>query len=246
MKLDRKLVFFLALLVLGLMLSAQFKSTINARKKSSTVIEVSRQYREQLELERAKNAELLKKVVESQELLDVRMRELAETLAADSEYQEYMDELMKEIEKTRLLAGLTDVRGRGVIVTIDDAPYAEVKNIEELLVHDSDLIRILNELKKAGAQAISINEERIINTSEVICAGPNVRVNKNRYPRPFVVKAIGDPDRLYRELSESAVVSVLVSIYGIRIDIRKSDDILVPGYRWEEKYPLASGLGGES
>ena len=63
------------------------------------------------------------------------------------------------------------------------------------IIHDEDLLRVLNELCAAGAEAISINDQRIVATTEVRCAGPTVSVNNVRSAPPYVIKAIGNPKK---------------------------------------------------
>ena len=88
---------------------------------------------------------------------------------------------------------------------------------------------ILNDLKKAGAQAISINGERIVAISEQVCAGPTILVNRNRYPVPYIINAIGDPDLLYESLSRSERIALMIED-RIRVEIKKSKEVIVPGF----------------
>ena len=71
------------------------------------------------------------------------------------------------------MLGLTDVTGPGVIVTLSDSKkdIASSLNPSQLLVHDLDVLSVINELKNAGAEAISINDQRIVPTTGIICGG---------------------------------------------------------------------------
>ena len=94
-----------------------------------------------------------------------------------------------------MVAGLTDVEGPGVSVILNDSKAENTTGDEaDYLIHDSDLLSVINELRDAGAQAISFNGERILATSEVRCAGSVVMVNGKRFAAPFIIYAIGDPD----------------------------------------------------
>ena len=64
------------------------------------------------------------------------------------------------------------------------------------IIHDDDLLRVINELRAAGAEAIAINGERIVAMSEIRCAGPTLSVNNNRSAPPYEIKAIGNPNNL--------------------------------------------------
>lgn len=134
-----------------------------------------------------------------------------------------------EYEKLKVQAGLTDVQGAGIIIKLDDAPARAEGDWQKLIIHDSDIKIILNELKAAGAQAISINGERIVPTSEIFCAGPNITINGNKYPVPYQINAIGDADVLYDSLSKSERILLMIED-KIRIDIRKSGNVVIPKY----------------
>jgi uncharacterized protein YlxW (UPF0749 family) len=129
-------------------------------------------------------------------------------------------------EDIMLKAGLTDVKGNGIILRLNDALIRNKENIESSLLHDSDIASIINELKKSDAQAISLNNERLISTSEQICVGTTIRINKKRFQVPFEVKAIGLPDVLYDSLSKSDIIMSLKEA-NIRLEIVKTNDLIV-------------------
>ena len=106
-------------------------------------------------------------------------------------------ETEKELKIANAVIGTTEVTGKGIIVTLSDNKNVSSDNIELLdnisnyLIHDSDLLRIVNELKNAGAEAISINEERITNQTSITCDGNVILVNGNKISSPFIIKASG-------------------------------------------------------
>lgn len=109
--------------------------------------------------------------------------------------------LQKQLEEAKTLAGLLPVRGPGVIVTLDDSPKLNVSEtdpnvIERYIVHDTDILAVCNELTSAGAEALSVNNQRLVATSGITCAGSVIMVNTRPISRPYVIKAIGDPDNL--------------------------------------------------
>ena len=148
-------------------------------------------------------------------------------------------------------AGLTDVFGSGIIIKLSDANLKlDYKNIDaktsylydarNFIVHDMDIVRILNELKIYGSYAISINDERIIPTSEQICVGTTVRINKRRIAAPYVIKALGDSNRLFDGMKNSSYVKALMN-NKLEIEIRKVNEISIPKYRYDIK-KLVTGL----
>ena len=158
--------------------------------------------------------------------------------------------LKAELEQLEITAGLTDVEGPGVTIILEDSSQANVTGNEaDYLIHDNDLLSVINELRSAGAEAISLNGERILATSEVRCTGAVVTVNGRRYAAPYVVFAIGDPDTLYSALTmRNGVVDVL-SQWGITVKVTASDQLLIPKYNGTVEYqyakPIPADEGGE-
>ena len=137
----------------------------------------------------------------------------------------------EELEQSNLAVGKTDVTGEGVIVTLNDGEY------EDIIAWD--LIYLINELKYAGAEAISINDIRIINTTDIVdLAGYSyILAGGQRLEAPYVVKAIGNQDYL------TSILNMKDSGY---IDFYKNDDkkvkmetsskIQIPKYNKEMTY----------
>ena len=104
----------------------------------------------------------------------------------------------KEIQQGNKMIGLTEVTGPGVIVTLSDSKRdaSSVLNANSLIVHDGDILSVINELKNAGAEAISINDQRLVPTSSIVCGGNIIQINGEKIGAPFVIKAIGLPEQL--------------------------------------------------
>lgn len=97
-------------------------------------------------------------------------------------------------------------------------------------MHDGDLVEIINQLKNAGAEAISINDQRIINTTAITCDGTVVRVNGEKTGAPFVIEAIGSPEGLKGALEMvNSYVDQMVRD-GVKVEINKSNNITIPKY----------------
>lgn len=227
---DMNIVLLLAFILFGVLLSVQFKSMVEQNSQKLSVENRIVMYTEQLESEAAKTQYLLKQIDLAEENRDNILNELIE-----NQRDEYLIALKEKLDRVNLMAGLTDVKGKGIIMELDDAPSRNpndpTEDPEWLIIHEADILTIVNELKKLGAQAISINGERLVSTSEQICAGPTILINDKRYPVPYVIQAIGDPDMLYNGISESFIVYVLRSS-RIRVDIKKSDEIIIPKYKY--------------
>jgi len=216
---------FVACIVLGMVITMQFRTIISARQPN--VIGESSVQKLTDELEQIRSEGL--KLQEQLQRIEKEIEEAERRLSNDS--NPTINELLRRKNELELISGFLDVKGRGVVVTLNDAPARNPDmDPNELIIHDGDIAAVLNELKAAGAQAISINDERILATSKQICAGPTILINRNRYPVPYIIKAIGDPDLLYQALEESEAV-VIMRLYNIRVDIKKEDEILIPKFK---------------
>ena len=136
-----------------------------------------------------------------------------------------------QIKKANKILGLSEVKGPGVIVTLKDSKTnsANVLNINDLLVHDLDVLSVINELKNAGAEAISINDQRIISTTAISCEGNVININGEKVGVPFTIKAIGLPESL-DALSRPGGYLEISKRYGIEAELKKSNDITIPKY----------------
>ena len=225
---DKKTQITLAVLffILSFAITMQVKSII--KNSSSENGEITR-------VEEAKE-ELVKKDLQIE---DLKNRLLAATNDLDNYRKEAEQNTdgakarASELERYKILAGLTDVKGKGVTVTLSDStaePDAG-KSASSYIIHDSDLRTIVNELRSADAEAISINGERLVSSSEIRCVGPTIIINGNKYVPPFEIKAIGEPDMLEAALKlKGGIIDQLKSLYGFDISIAKSAEIKIGKY----------------
>lgn len=131
-------------------------------------------------------------------------KQYEETTAMIEEYRnnkesnEQTDNLMnEELDQINMTLGKTDVEGEGILITINETDDDEIENITS-----DDLLLIVNALKLAGAEAISINDQRIINMSDIVYidAAGIIRVNGERILAPYTIKAIGNSEYLESSL----------------------------------------------
>ena len=107
------------------------------------------------------------------------------------------------------------------------------------VVHDMDILNIVNELKNAGAEAISINGERITNMTSITCAGNVAQINGEKVGAPFVIKAIGNADILYEALSRPWGYIDILNSSGIVTDLKKSNNITIKKYNGTINFKFA-------
>lgn len=132
--------------------------------------------------------------------------------------------MKEEIENLEILSGTTDLSGEGIIVTLADGQKSDS------LVHDSDVLTVVNELKAAGAEAICINNQRIISTSAIRCVGPVIQVNYQKVAAPFEIKAIGNAQYLESALTIKNGISDVMRNLGVGINITRHDKVDIPKY----------------
>lgn len=142
------------------------------------------------------------------------------------------DDVNSDYSVLKQRAGLTTVSGTGVVVTINDSkvPVKDNENPNLYLIHDEDILRIVNELRAGGAEAIAINDQRLIGVSEVRCAGPTIMVNGKVFAPPFVIKAIGDPKTLSAALTMRGGIVDTLKYWGIELKIQKENQVVVPDF----------------
>ncbi len=214
-----QLVIGIVFLVLGLMLTLQFKNIQNY----GGILSVQRAQELASELKDAKNQrEALQQQVREYEN---RLRQYEESAARVSSVAE---DMKKDLEKARLLAGLTDVEGPGIVVTLSEAQPNQEFNV--FYIHYDKLLRVLNELNAAGVEAVSINEQRVVATTEIRLAGSHININYQRFAPPFVFKAIGNPETLESALRLKGGIVEELEYYGILVNIKKEQNILIPRY----------------
>lgn len=167
--------------------------------------------------------------------LDNAEKRLAKIREKSTQNDSTSSEKEEQITQNTNLLGLTNLVGPGIEMTVTDNPTATRDNIgtfEDIsyyIVHDADLRVIVNELKNAGAEAISINGQRLVNTTAITCIGNVIKVNDARITSPFTIKAIGYPESLVG-IDRNGGYFEEMKKYGIIIEIKKQNKVEVPKY----------------
>ena len=140
--------------------------------------------------------------------------------------------MKKELEDLKASVGMKELSGPGVVVRLKDGSRdVEFGKENDVIVHDKDVLELVSDLKAAGAEAISINGERVITTSEIKCAGPTITINKSTYGQPFVIKATGNPLHLEAAVrAPGSYAYILKEVWGIDVQTQVSDDMSIPQY----------------
>lgn len=148
--------------------------------------------------------------------------------------------LEAELANLNLLLGKTDVEGEGIILTLKKKNQNELAEEEEIKeIASIDLVYIVNYLKDAGAEAISINDERIVNTTDMADVGGSIKIN-SKYLRTDVyeIKAIGNRSYLESSLFGKGGYVEQLNTSGIKTEIERSSRVRISKYTgdFETKY----------
>lgn len=160
--------------------------------------------------------------------LDKSTEELKKIRQASTTNDNSSLEKQEELKKYNKLLGLTDVTGSGISITVSDSNIESTSmDLSSLIVHDSDLRNLVNELANAGAEAISINNERIVNTTCITCAGNVIQINGNKVGSPFVIKAIGNGESLYGAITRAGGYTYMLKARSVTVETKKSNNIQI-------------------
>ena len=136
-------------------------------------------------------------------------------------------------------AGLTEMTGPGVVVTMTDAPrnadgkYPVDATPDDLVVHQQDVQSVLNALWAGGAEAVGMQDQRIISTSAPRCIGNTLLLHGRTYSPPYVMSAIGDVARLEAALAAEPGIPIYkqyATRFGLGYTQATPSQITVPAY----------------
>ncbi len=137
----------------------------------------------------------------------------------------------QELKENNMLLGNTDVTGEGVEVFLEDATTTDNNlNASLQIIHFDDLQWVINELRNAGAEAIEVNGQRIINTTAITCEGNIIKVNGEKIGSPFTIKAIGSQNLLYGALERAGSWLDEIRNAGNTAEVKKLDNITIVKY----------------
>lgn len=159
--------------------------------------------------------------------LEVEGRTLGEEIRRLGDEQVTDPELRAEVALLAPLVGDVPVTGPGVVVVVDDAPS---RSGSEGLVFDSDLSRLVNGLRQAGAEAVAINGRRVTALTPIRSAGAAITVDYVSLNPPYTVEAIGDPAALQAGFARTSAAvwwKYISDNFGVGFQIREADEDLV-------------------
>lgn len=184
----------------------------------------------------------IKSINEELDKQNKKLENLEKLINNDEDFLKFLNDEKVFYE---MISGDIDLEGAGIVLSIvEEKVDREVRRTD--VIHDSDLLRIINDLRVAGAEAISINDLRVYSRTGVKCNGPVVRLNGRTKGAPFIIKAIGNSDKLYSAMkSPGTFASILETINPIKLTIEQKDKVLVKKKIDEDKTIYSQKVTGE-
>lgn len=218
MKKDKIMMSVIIEIICVILITVMFAQFKTVEETDITGIETAREAELQTMLSswKTKYEEIEEKLTDTKS----KINEYNEKIQSNQEASELLDE---ELEQSNLLVGKTNVQGEGIIITLKDN--------EEKSIEASDLRTLINELKLAGAEAISINDKRVLNMTELVDVNGVILINEERIVSPYIVKAIGDQTYLSSAISlKTSGFIDSYTIMGKSVEMTKEKNINIMAY----------------
>ncbi|MFA5527585.1 MAG: DUF881 domain-containing protein [Peptostreptococcales bacterium] len=236
----RKLLLFLLCVLIGLLI------TIQSRVITGSFLYVSpktlQDYKISIDNQEKENDSIRTSIQDKEE-------QLKKYMESPEKSEEIVKSAEKELAELKMISGVTDVYGDGIIIVLDDGTRELYPGEDplDIIVHDVDILKIINELRIAGAEAISINGQRVINTTEINCSGHSIRINNQFFAQPFFIKAIGNPNMMEAAIMSPGGYGELLLTYGLIVNVDKVIHLKINKHEEsiEFKYVKAAAREGE-
>ncbi|HEY2420515.1 MAG TPA: DUF881 domain-containing protein [Neobacillus sp.] len=221
----KQVVLSLVCLVLGYMIAFSYHLTQKENQKvnpnmSDKQWEKTLDLRNQLIAQEVTNRKLQKELKQKQNKVLENEKNLSK------EAQVFFN-LAEDAEKYRMFLGKVKVKGKGVKITLADGAYdPKDVNVNNYLVHEFHVFKVVNELYISGAAAVAINGQRLTSHSYINCNGPVITVDGIQHPAPFIISAIGDPDVLFSALNLNGGVKDQLVNDNIVFTLEKQNEII--------------------
>lgn len=219
-----KIALFIATLIVGILIGLNFKFDGKASKQLT-----AKEYQNAIE----ERSHLYKQIT----LLEKNNREFQEKIDtyknSDKKNEKVLKDMRNQLADYGMLTGLNEVRGPGLVITINDAIINDEDtryDVMSKILHDSDMALIINEIRASGAEAISINNHRVTPSTAVVCNSAFLGFDDGgREAAPFNIYVIGNGELIEESLnSEGSHLRVLKQFRGLEVTIEKRDEIVMP------------------
>lgn len=214
------IILFIIGLAIGVLFAAQFRvpsrldtpvASVTSLKDAKTVLDQDKDM-------------LTQRISDTRILIDNKQNELKAN-------QKISSSLVDQVQSLRSQAGITEVKGQGVVVTLADAKSGE-PTIDSI-VHASDIRDLVNVLWQSGATAISVNDQRLVFSSSIDSVVNTVLVNNSKITNPFVIKAIGDSSKMDKAIKDNSNLKDIrdrVKNNHLVLNVSTNKEVTISGY----------------
>ena len=210
--------------LLAILLPIQVRAAQDAEKYVS--LNEIQNYTRDLDRESAELDQLVDRVRQMTE----QIREYENSKASSGDIE---DAIREQIGEIKILSGLENLKGQGVIIIINDGER-ELNDFEDpnnVLVHNMDVQKLVDDLRYAGAEAISVNGQRyVFGKTKIQCTGPTIRINNDVFAQPFIIKAIGDKHHLESAVNAPGSFGQILRQYGVFLEVYTSVNLEIPAF----------------
>lgn len=220
---------FIASIIVGILISMNLNFDANTKIVQLT----AKEYQDAQE----KKNKLLKDISNLKEDNSEISEKINEYKINDSENIKIVEDMKSEYEKYKAITGYSKVKGTGLLIKIADGSSEMAEPEDEYIrnfimmrriVHDNDMFNVVMELRRAGAEAISINGVRVTGTSNIICNWAFLGIGPIKVAGPFYVSAIGDQNKMKEVLLQEGSYLKKLMAREIEVEITEKDDLLIP------------------
>ena len=212
--------FIVAGILIGLMLVAQFRSPVTA---NSYLIDELNAQKDLLNSFDEDQSRLKEQIAITQEKLDA----LRSTLEISGKTSN-----LSQLDELKTAAGLAKLKGKGIRIILSDGPIKNQEN-DANLVHASDVRDLINILRTARVEGISVNGQRIISISTINSLGNTILVNKVKMAAPFEINVIGNTEMVVNRINDQKSYPDLynrIKNRNVTFDMQKLDQVILPAY----------------
>lgn len=219
---------FVASIIVGLLISFN----LNFSSEPKRVFLNAKQYQDAYN----KKNNLLKDISNLEEKYnELNNRVNTYKFGADDKYR-VIDDMKEELLLNQMVEGTVPVEGSGIVITLKDIATSDNLDIIDSneytlrLIHDADLMQLLNDLKNGGAEAIAINGQRIIDRSDIYCGGSFISINGVKCPAPYYISVIGNGEVINNYLNLPQNYLNFLKLRHIEVYVDEKSSIKLPAY----------------
>lgn len=227
-------------LILGVMLNFAWITSTN---RSAVLQRVGRLQGDRLRTGAIDMIGEYSKMQEAMSTLQKKVTQLENSMGSSDQESKMLNENLQE---AKLFAGLVPVQGQGVKIVLSDAKSGDM-TAQDVIIHDQDVMRVVNELHAAHAEAISVNGHRVISRSSFRCVGPVIHVDNIPIASPITIIAIGNMEALFGGLNlPGGVLDEIRQTSPDMVSIEKLKSVHIEAYGGPTKAEFAIPVTAKS